>query len=179
MMTEIMNNENALIHSKYILQEIKKLTSKNELNEIDTLQFVLDFIQESIVYELDSESRDLAMPKEYIRYPDEILFDQKGDCDCKSFLATVFYYLMGYDVILLLSRELGHSAVAVSVKENETIGFISKDSLDDVTIEINGRKYYYCETTTDGFLIGDINEGVNVDKFETRIEWTHTEDEED
>jgi hypothetical protein len=86
---------------------------------------------------------------------------------------------MGYDVILLLSRELGHSAVAVSVKENETIGFISKDSLDDVTIEINGRKYYYCETTTDGFLIGDINEGVNVDKFETRIEWTHTEDEED
>ena len=46
-------------------------------------------------------------------------------------------------------------------------------------IEINGRKYYYCETTTDGFLIGEINEGINVDKFETRIEWTHTEDEED
>ena len=179
MMTELMTNENALIHSRYILQEIKKLTSKNELNEIDTLQFVLDFIQESITYELDSESRDLAMPKEYIRYPDEILFDQKGDCDCKSFLATVFYYLMGYDVILLLSRELGHSAVAVSVKENETMGFISKGNLDDVTIEINGRKYYYCETTTDGFLIGDISEGVNVDKFETRIEWTHTEDEED
>lgn len=179
MMAELLDNEENLIHSKYILQEIKKLTSKNELNEIDTLQFVLDFIQESITYELDSESRDLAMPKEYIRYPDEILFDQKGDCDCKSFLATVFYYLMGYDVILLLSRELGHSAVAVSVKQNDTIGFISKDNLDEVTIEINGRKYYYCETTTDGFLIGDITDGVNVDKFETRIEWTHTEDEED
>ena len=179
MMTEVLDNEENLVHSKYILQEIKKLCSKNELNELDTLQFVLDFIQESIEYELDSESRELAMPKEYIRYPDEILFDQKGDCDCKSFLASVFYYLMGYDVILLLSRELGHSAVAVSVKQKTITGFISDERLDDVTIEINGRKYYYCETTTDGFLIGEITEGVNVDKFETRIEWTHTEDEED
>ena len=179
MMSEILDNENNLLHSKYILQEIKKISSKNELNEMDTLQFVLDFIQESIEYELDSESRALAMPKEYIRYPDELLFDQKGDCDCKAFLATVFYYLMGYDVILLLSRELGHSAVAVSVKQSEILGFINNDRLEDVTIEINGRKYYYCETTTDGFMIGDINDGINVDKFETRLEWVHTEDEED
>lgn len=179
MMSEILDNENNLLHSKYILQEIKKISSKNELNEMDTLQFVLDFIQESIEYELDSESRALAMPKEYIRYPDELLFDQKGDCDCKAFLATVFYYLMGYDVILLLSRELGHSAVAVSVKQSEILGFINSARLEDVTIEINGRKYYYCETTTDGFMIGDINDGINVDKFETRLEWVHTEDEED
>lgn len=179
MISEVMNNEKNVIHTKYVLQEIKRIASKNDLNEIDTLQFVLDFIQESIAYELDSESRDLAMPKEYIRYPDEILFDQKGDCDCKAFLAMFFYYLMDYDVILLLSRELGHSAVAISVKNNDTLGYIAKDNLDDVTVEINGRKYYYCETTTDGFLIGDISDGVNVDKFETRIEWLHTEDEED
>jgi hypothetical protein len=179
MISEVMNNEKNVIHTKYVLQEIKRISSKNELNEIDTLQFVLDFIQEAIAYELDSESRELAMPKEYIRYPDEILFDQKGDCDCKAFLAMFFYYLMGYDVILLLSRELGHSAVAISVKNNDTLGFIAKDNLDDVTVEINGRKYYYCETTTDGFLIGDITDGANVDKFETRIEWLHTEDEED
>ena len=179
MISELMNNEDRLLHSRFILQEIKKITQKNELNEIDTLQFVLDFIQESIAYELDSESRELAMPKEYIRYPDEILFDQKGDCDCKAFLAMVFYYLMGYDVIMLLSRELGHSAVAVSVKGNETLNYLASDNLDEVTVEINGRKYYYCETTTDGFLIGDITDGINVDKFETRIEWIHTEDEED
>ena len=86
---------------------------------------------------------------------------------------------MGYDVILLLSRELGHSAVAVSVKQSEILGYINNARLEDVTIEINGRKYYYCETTTDGFMIGDINEGINVDKFETRLEWVHTEDEED
>ena len=179
MISEVMNNEKNVIHTKYVLQEIKRIASKNDLNEIDTLQFVLDFIQESIAYELDSESRELAKPKEYIRYPDEILFDQKGDCDCKAFLAMFFYYLMGYDVILLLSRELGHSAVAISVKNNDTLGYIAKDNLDDVTVEINGRKYYYCETTTDGFLIGDISDGINVDKFETRIDWLHTEDEED
>ena len=86
---------------------------------------------------------------------------------------------MGYDVIMLLSRELGHSAVAVSVKGNETLNYLASDNLDEVTVEINGRKYYYCETTTDGFLIGDITDGINVDKFETRIEWIHTEDEED
>ena len=179
MLSELMNNESSLLHSKYVVQEITRLCEKNELNEIDKLQFVLDFIQESIEYELDDESRALAMPKEYIRYPDELLYDQKGDCDCKAFFAMVCYYLMGYDVILLLSRQLGHSAVAVSVKNTSLADYLNKESLDDVTIEINGRKYYYCETTTDGFLIGDISEGVNVDKFETRFEWIHTEDEEE
>ena len=139
---------------------------------------MLDFIQESIAYQLDCECSELAMPKEYIRYPDELLYDQKGDCDCKAFFAAVCYYLMGYDVMLLISRQLGHSAVAVSVKDETMAGLLKKDSLDDVTIEINGRKYYYCETTSDGFLIGDISEGVNVDKFETRIDWIHTGDEE-
>ena len=179
MLSELMNNESSLVHTKYVVQEITRLCEKNELNQIDTLQFVLDFIQESIEYELDDESRALAMPKEYIRYPDELLYDQKGDCDCKAFFAMVCYYLMGYDVILLLSRQLGHSAVAVSVKNSSLADYLNKESLDDVTIEINGRKYYYCETTTDGFLIGDISEGVNVDKFETRFEWIHTEDEEE
>ncbi len=179
MLSELMNNESSLLHSKYVVHEITRLCEKNELNEIDKLQFVLDFIQESIEYELDDESRALAMPKEYIRYPDELLYDQKGDCDCKAFFAMVCYYLMGYDVILLLSRQLGHSAVAVSVKNTSLADYLNKESLDDVTIEINGRKYYYCETTTDGFLIGDISEGVNVDKFETRFEWIHTEDEEE
>ena len=179
MLSELEGDESMLYHSRYALQEILKLAKKQELNEIDTLQFVLDFIQESLVYEMDEESRELAMPKEYIRYPDELLYDQHGDCDCKSFLAMTMYYLMGYDVLLLMSKQIGHAAVGVSVKESSTEDLIGKDNLDDVTIEINGKRYYYCETTTDGFLIGDIQEGFTVDKFETRIEWRHSEDEED
>jgi hypothetical protein len=89
------------------------------------------------------------------------------------------YYLMGYDVLLLMSKQIGHAAVGVSVKESSTEDLINRDNLDDVTVEINGKRYYYCETTTDGFLIGDIQEGFTVDKFETRIEWRHSEDEED
>lgn len=179
MLSELEADENLLYHSKYALQEILKIARKQELNEIDTLQFVLDFIQESLVYEMDEESRELAMPKEYIRYPDELLYDQHGDCDCKSFLAMTLYYLMGYDVLLLMSKQIGHAAVGVSVKESSTEDLLGKDNLDEVTVEINGKRYYYCETTTDGFLIGDIQEGFTVDKFETRIEWRHSEDEED
>jgi hypothetical protein len=179
MLSELESDDNMLYHSKYALQEILKIAKKQELNEIDTLQFVLDFIQESLVYEMDEESRELAMPKEYIRYPDELLYDQHGDCDCKSFLAMTMYYLMGYDVLLLMSKQIGHAAVGVSVKESSTEDLINRDNLDDVTVEINGKRYYYCETTTDGFLIGDIQEGFTVDKFETRIEWRHSEDEED
>ena len=178
MKADVLNNEAYSLHTKYVIQEINRISSKNELNELDSLQFVLDFIQESIAYQLDCECSELARPKEYIRYPDELLYDQQGDCDCKAFFAAVCYYLMGYDVMLLISRQLGHSAVAVSVKDETIAGLLKKDSLDDVTIEINGRKYYYCETTSDGFLIGDISDGVNVDKFETRIDWIHTGDEE-
>lgn len=179
MLEEVSSDEKMMYHSRYAVQEITKIAKKRELSEMDTLQFVLDFIQESLAYELDEESREIAMPKEYIRYPDELLFDQHGDCDCKTFLAATFYYIMGYDVLLLMSKQIGHAAVAVSVKDKASVDLMSRDNLDDVTIEINGKRYYYCETTTDGFMIGQIQDGFNVDKFETRIEWSHGEDEED
>ena len=175
----VLENETFNLHTRYILQEIRRISTKNELDELDSLQFILDFIQESLRYELDEESRDIINPKEYIRFPDELLFDQCGDCDCKTFLAATMYYYLGYDVLMLMSRSLGHAAVAISIKGKDTESHIGKDSLEDSTIEINGQRYYYCETTTDGFLIGDLPEGGTVDSFETRIEWKHKEDEEE
>lgn len=179
MLTEVSTDDTMMYHSRYAVQEITKIARKRELSEMDTLQFVLDFIQESLVYELDEESREIALPKEYIRYPDELLFDQHGDCDCKTFLAAVLYYIMGYDVLLMMSKQIGHAAVAISVKDKASEDLMSNKDLEDVTLEINGKRYYYCETTTDGFMIGQIQDGFNVDKFETRIEWSHSEDEED
>lgn len=179
MRRDLKKDDKNLYHTKYALQEIKRISTRYELSEIDTLQFILDFIQESIKYQLDNECRELAMPTEYIRYPDEILYDQQGDCDCKAFLAMVMYYQLGYDVIFLISRQIGHAALAVAVKDSVAEQYLSQSSLEDVTVEINGTKYYFCETTTDGFRFGDIQNGLSVDQFETRIEWKHTNDEED
>ena len=175
----VLSDDSFNYHSRYLIQEIQRIAIKNNLDEKDTLQFVLDFIQEpeSLGYELDEKSRELAMPKEYIRFPDETLYDQQGDCDCKAFLAGVLYYLLGYDILLLISRQLGHAAVAIAVNDKTVASYFGEGDLDDYTIDINGHKYYYCETTTDGFRIGDLPQGGSTNSFETRIEWRHTSDE--
>lgn len=179
MRRELESDEKNLLHVRFALQEIKRIAERHQLNEIDMLQFILDFIQESITYQMDNECRELAAPAEYIRYPDEILYDQHGDCDCKAFLAAVFYYQLGYDVIFLISRQLGHAAVAVAMKDSVARQYLNKETLEDITVEINGTKYYFCETTTDGFMMGEIQKGTSASQFETSIEWKHPENEED
>jgi hypothetical protein len=61
-----------------------------------------------------------------------------------------------YDTILLfyiLENDIGHLAVGVNIN----IDFLGH------YIEYKNLKYYYCETTSNGFNIGDIPSDINVE----------------
>ena len=163
---------------RYVLQEIKNIADRHSLNELDRLQFVLDFVQKpNIGYKLDSECReDLASPDQYMRYPDETLYDHVGDCKSKSFLAANMFYLMGYNVLLLLSTNLQHTAVAVAMDDDLEAYFYS---FEDSVKEYKGRRYIFCETTNDGFKIGDIGSSRSMENFDIIIDLTHKEEDED
>ena len=45
------------------------------------------------------------------------------------------------------------------------------DKIDSVTREHNGKKYIYCETTSEGFKIGFINEGESMMDFDSIVEF--------
>ena len=99
-----------------------------------------------------------------MRFPDEVLYDKEGDCDCKSSLTVALFRELGYKTLFMMSEKYGHAAVGVEYKP------VLKSALgvtgDNVVREHNGIEYLYCETTGDGFRLGDIKEGDTIQDFE-------------
>lgn len=152
--------------AEYIRSEAKAAG----LSEFDTLQFALNFAQDpNIEYRLDEQCESIDFRKEYMRFPDEVLFDMEGDCDCKSSLTAALFHALGYDVLFLISTKLKHAAIAVECKP-EWLGGIHTPDLSTVVREFNGKKYLYCETTGEGNWMGHIKEGDSIMDFEEVVE---------
>lgn len=165
----MISHPRTLLHSSEIVKYINRECSKNRVDELDKLQFVLDFVQEpNVKYNYDHDCAEIQYPKEYIRFPDETLYDRHGDCDCKSFLAATLFHLMGYNVLFLISYRLAHAAICVEYDERWKA--LLQNNMSSVVTEYEGRKYVYCETTSDNFRIGGISPEFKVNDFEIKIE---------
>lgn len=111
-------------------------------NYYERAEFALAFVQ-SQPYEFDINSIGVS---EYPKYPLETLVDGEGDCEDSSILYAGILREMGYDVRLLLLSDPGHAAVGVWGHDNYPGTPYTKD----------GRQYYFCETTGEGWEFGDI-----------------------
>lgn len=157
-------------HVRAIAEYIKSTSTANGLNDLQMLQFALDFAQApNINYQYDNESSGIGYAQEYMRFPDEVLFDKEGDCDCKSSLTAALFHELGCNVLIMLSEKEGHAAIGLECKE-EWLTSSHIESPDNVLKEYNGRRYLYCETTGDGFRIGCIKEGSSIDNFDIIVE---------
>lgn len=155
---------------KIVADYIKARTEGANLSELDMVQFVFNFVQvPNITYRMDDECQSIGYQKEYMRFPDETLYDKEGDCDCKSFLAANILHCLGYNVIYLLSNKLKHAAIAVECKD-EWLKQIGAANIDNVLLEHNGRKYIFSESTGEYNKVGDIKDGESIKDFETIIE---------
>lgn len=157
-----------------IASYIKKSAREAKLDDLDTVQFALDFCQEpNIEYKVDEECDEIPYndhTKEYMRYPDEVLFDKRGDCDCKSSLTIALFRELGYKTLFMMSEKLKHAAVAVEY--NPAWKEVIKNFNEGTTVrEYNGTQYIYCETTGDHLRVGNIKEGDSIQDFETLLEF--------
>lgn len=142
------------------------MEQSQELSELDRIQFVIDFVQEpNIKYCLDQYSRSVDYAVNYIRFPDETLYDKEGDADCKSFLAMMIFIAMGYNVVFMHSKIKNHSMIAVCPKNSDCLAEFSKDS----KMQMKGKTYIFCECTGNKFFIGTIADGVKLADFETLV----------
>ena len=151
-----------------VAQYMKHEVENAGLTELDLVQFVLNFVQTpNITYRIDEECASIGFKMEYMRFPDETLYDKEGDCDCKSFLTAGILHQLGYNVVFLLSDKLKHAAMAVEVKPEwmETLTDTGSNILQH-----NGKSYIFCESTGSGNRIGNIKEETSVQDFDTVIE---------
>ena len=117
------------------------------MTKLERAQFVLCFVQQCIEYQYDS---DYCGRSDYWKYPYETLYDGRGDCEDSTILYCALMKSMGYDAAMLMY--VGEEYVG---KGHASAG-IAFDSVPGGTYyEKNGLKYYYCETTGEGWKVGE------------------------
>ena len=147
-----------------VLRYIDTVARTKQLNERDKMQFILDFVQKpNINYAYDEACDEIGNIREYARFPDETMFDGRGDCDCKAVLAAIMFREAGHKVAYVTTRD--HAAIAVAFKEqtDPELARMAAESL----ITNDGYLYFFCETTGDGFRIGDLGSTMKDDIEDT------------
>jgi hypothetical protein len=131
----------------YIMTLALKLNdTANQLGygSFDRVSFVLAFVQ-SLPYTSDSVTTG---HDEYPRFPIETLVDDGGDCEDTSILFATLTLIMGYGTVYINPPD----HYAVGVLGNNLHGTYWNYPSD------SNKTYYYCETTGDGFTIGQLPE---------------------
>jgi len=121
-----------------IVQEFNRIALEEGYTEEEKVNLIITFVQ-SLPYTSDSVTTGFD---EYPRYPIETLVEYGGDCEDTSILTAAFLDALYYDVVLINPPE--HMAVGVGIDTYGTYW------------ELDGEKYFYLETTGEGWEIGEM-----------------------
>jgi hypothetical protein len=124
---------------RLVAEKLRDAAASQGYDTYDTVSFVLAFVQ-SLPYTSDSETSGYD---EYPRFPIETLVDGGGDCEDTSILFATITLLLNFDTVYIIPPE--HVAVGIWGTNLPGVSYTYKD-----------RTYYYCETTGEGFAIGEI-----------------------
>lgn len=142
------NEESNYDYIGNIAKNLLQIAQNNGYDTFHTAEFVQSFV-ESIPYKVTDTPQ----------LPAQTLVDG-GDCKDKSILLSSILKNLGYKVALLVfpppqNQQVGHMAVGVAFNDNE----IPYDRNYDFTYyNLDGTKYYFTETTSPGWLIGQISD---------------------
>lgn len=108
-------------------------------------------------YNVVSDKTRVAAVLDYFT-PNELAWYKKGDCDTKSMLIIMILHQLGYEAVLLFSEYYEHAMVGINL--NATGAYKT----------VNGKKFYFVETTYPGWNIGDLPPDFNdVSKWQVLV----------
>jgi hypothetical protein len=127
------------VYINMVADKLEEAAAKENYEPYDQVSFVLAFVQ-SLPYTSDQVTSGYD---EYPRFPLETLVDNGGDCEDTSILFATLTLIMGYGTVYINPPD--HCAVGV-------LG----NNLHGYYYTYNNKTYYYCETTGNGWEIGQI-----------------------
>lgn len=128
-----------------LADKLNNLAITNGYTDLEKVNFVMSFVQQNVYYWDDNASKN---QEEYWRFPIETLVDGRGDCEDSSVLFASIIENLDFDAVLLfyiIDDNIGHLATGVS------------DLIvpDGYFVSYQDKSYYYCETTSIGFTVGE------------------------
>ncbi len=135
-----------------VVNYLKEYANSEFLSTYELTNIILSFVHEQCIkYEYDKNSTGYD---EYFRYPVETIYDQVGDCDCKSILGCSIFKAFKVQVAFVIMP--GHAAVAITFDEPPLFA----------NITMNGKPWFYCESTGDNWRPGQLPEGIDINSVE-------------
>lgn len=124
-------------------KEFKLLAAEQTWSDWQVAECAINFVQ-TLKYRNDGEW-------EYPRYPVETLVEKGGDCEDLAILL---------DALLL---ELGFDCVLISPANHMGVGVATKYPIEGAAFSHRDKEYYYIETTSGGWGIGDYPEHLSAE----------------
>lgn len=136
---------NSVPQLKTVMEGFNKIFKEEKFGAKDKVYFVITFVQ-NIPYERPGGVLDLFPPLGTLAY-------RYGDCDSKAILLYVILEKMGVDCAMLWSYNYKHAMLGV------------KFSGRSEYLTVNGKKYYFLETTYPRWGIGELPPEFNNTRF--------------
>lgn len=125
---------------KTVTEELRNYGKENGLSDDEIPYFIISFVQ-NLPYTSDDVTTEFD---EYPRFPYETFYDNGGDCEDTSILASAMLYELDYGVALL--EFPGHMAVGVKCNPSAGQSYYSYFGVD----------YCYLETTGQNWDVGSV-----------------------
>ncbi len=125
-----------------LAQKFKDAAKEENYSDLDMVKNIIFFVQ-NLEYVDDKVGTGYD---EYPKFPLETLADQGGDCEDSAIL------------LASLLRELGYGTVLIQFPDHMAVGVKGGKSIPGSYYEVDGTRYYYVETTSPGWEIGDVPE---------------------
>lgn len=127
---------------KALVAAFDELAAEKALSDDEVIRLMISFVQ-SFEYVDDAVWTD-GKYDEYVKYPYETLCDLAGDCEDTAILLYA----------MLLEKDYG--CCLLCFDDHMAVGILGDESLRGTYFEYEDRRYYYVETTSPGWNIGEI-----------------------
>ena len=134
-----------------VIESAGDICKRYNMADFELLELLVHFCRHCLHFQMDIGGVGIKANADYVRFPSELLYDEYGDCDCKSALAYRLLETVGLDVKYVTTNKktvegTAHAFLLINVK-NKNYNFSKKyQTLNSPRF----KDYAMCEPTTGG-----------------------------